>query len=116
MRQMASIRFLVRMMLMTTVLVLLGSGVAVARETPLNPATAPKASIDRFSAPFATLFVRTATNGLPGPNQPIDFDQGPLITQGLSPDGRSVKYYNFDVLPEQAADIFVLFRQGEACR
>ena len=98
---------------MVLVLVLLGSGVAVAAADPLDPNTAPKASIDRFSPPFATLFVRTATNGLPGPNEPIDFDQGPFITQGLAPDGHYVKYYNFDVLPDQAADIYVLIRQGE---
>ena len=80
---------------------------------PLDPQTAPKAMIDRFSPPFATLFDRANVPGLPGPNEPIDFDQGPLITMGLAPDGSHVKYYNFDVLPEQAADIFVLFREGE---
>jgi hypothetical protein len=91
---------------------LMASGAALAQ--PLDPLTAPKASIDRFSAQAGTLFVRDASNGLPGPDQPIDFDQGPFITQGLAPDGRSVKYYNFDVLPTQAADIFVLIRQGES--
>jgi hypothetical protein len=91
---------------------LVGVGAALAQ--PLDPATAPKASIDRFSAEAGTLFVRDAGNGLPGPNQPIDFDQGPFITQGLAPDGRSVKYYNFDVQPETTAPIFALFREGEA--
>jgi hypothetical protein len=57
--------------------------------------------------------VRTAENGLPGPNEPVDFDQGPFITQGLTPDGEVVRYYNFDVQPLVPAPIYVLFRKGE---
>ena len=39
-----------------------------------DPNTAPKASIDRFSAEAGNLFVRDGSNNLPGPNQPINFD------------------------------------------
>jgi hypothetical protein len=89
-----------------------GWGIEAAKAEALDPQTAPKASIDRFSAQAGTLFVRDAANGLPGPNQPIDFDQGPFITQGLGPDGEVVKYYNFDVQPTTAAPIFALFKAG----
>lgn len=80
---------------------------------PRDPNTAPKAVIDRFSQTAGHLMVRTASNGLPGPNQPIDFDQGPFITQGLGPDGQVVRYYNFDVQSTTAAPIYALFYDGE---
>jgi len=80
---------------------------------PLNPDTARKASIDRFSADAGTLFVRDATNGLPAADEPVDFDQVPFITKGFGPGGELIQYYNFDVQPEQTAPIFVLFREGE---
>lgn len=81
--------------------------------TPRNPDTAPIVSIDRFSAGAGVLFVRDASNGLPGPNVAITMDQGPFITQGLGPNGQVVRYYNFDVMPTAPAPIFVLFRDGE---
>ena len=79
-----------------------------------DPQTAPKASIDRFSAAAGMLMVRTPQNGLPAPNQPVDFDQGPFITQGWGPQGQVVRYYNFDVKSTTTAPIFVLFREGES--
>ncbi|MCB0807559.1 MAG: hypothetical protein KDC05_17325, partial [Bacteroidales bacterium] len=78
-----------------------------------NPNTAEKASIDRFSDDAGNLFMRSANPDLPGANVPIDFDQGPFITQGYSPDGTSVRYYNFDVMTTAPAPIYVLFREGE---
>ena len=80
----------------------------------VDPETAPKASIDRFSPEAGHLFVRDEMNGLPGPNQPIDFDNGPFITKGLGPNGELVSYYNFDVQPTESAPIYVLFREGES--
>ena len=71
------------------------------RRAPHDPGPAPRVAVDRFSEEFATLFVRTATNGLPAPNAPIDFDQYPFITHGVGPDGQAVSYYNFDVLPDR---------------
>ena len=38
--------------------------------------------MDRFSEK-AHLQVRTADNKIPGPNEPVDFDTGPFIKQGL---------------------------------
>lgn len=81
---------------------------------PLDPDTAPEAMIDRFSDDAGTLFQRSSNSDLPGPNEPIDFDQGPFITKGLGPDGEMVEYYNFDVMSTQPAPIFVLFRKGES--
>lgn len=74
--------------------------------------TAAKASIDRFSATAGHLMVRTATNGLPEANAPINFDNAPFITQGLDRTGAAVKYYNFDVQPTTPEDIYVFFKSG----
>ncbi len=81
-------------------------------ETPevMEPA---RAVIDRFSPEAGHLMVRDGSGALPGPNEPIDFDQPPFITQGLGPGGQVVQYYNFDVQPIAPAPIYVLFREGE---
>lgn len=86
---------------------------AAAQQRAMDPEMVPRASIDRFSEQAATLFVRTEANGLPGPNEPIDFDRGPFITQGLGPKGERIRYYNFDVMSTTPAPIYVLFREGE---
>jgi hypothetical protein len=84
-------------------------------KTPLDPDSAPKASVDRFSSKAGMLMVRTADNGLPGPNEPVDFDSGePFITKGLGPRGGDVQYYNFDVQPTAPAPIYALFRKGDS--
>lgn len=83
------------------------------REVPKDPTTAPHVAVDRFSQTAGNLFVRTATNALPGPDQPIDMDTGPFITLGLGPEGEHIKYYNFDVQRTTPAPIFVLYRDGE---
>lgn len=83
--------------------------------TPLDPDTAPVVSVDRFSADAGNLMVRTPSNGLPAANAAIDFDSGePFITQGLGPNGETVKYYNFDVQTTTPAPIYALFREGES--
>jgi hypothetical protein len=87
--------------------------VSSVQELAKDPSTAPRVSVDRFSATAGMLFVRTSTNGLPAANAPIDMDAGPFITTGLGPHGEHVKYYNFDVQPAAPAPIFVLFRDGE---
>jgi len=76
--------------------------------TPLDPDTAPKTSIDRFSEDAGTLMVRTESNGLPEANEPINFDSGaPFITKGYGPDGSVVEYYNFDVQSTNSAPIYL---------
>jgi len=78
-----------------------------------DPATAEEVMVDRFSATAGMLMVRDANNGLPGPNEAINFDMGePFITKGLGPNGQMVEYYNFDVQPVQPAPIYVLFKEG----
>ena len=90
------------------------SGTVQTATQPLNPDQAPIAAVDRFSEKAAHLQVRTADNHLPGPNDPVDFDNGPFITQGLSPTtGKPVRYYNFDVQSTTPAPIYVLYREGE---
>lgn len=86
------------------------------QEVALNPETAPKVLVDRFSANAGMLMVRTADNGLPGANVPINFDSGePFITKGLTPDGKMVAYYNFDVQPTQPAPIYLfVYADGSA--
>lgn len=78
-----------------------------------DPNTAPQASIDRFSAAAGHLQVRTSTNGIPAANAPVNFDQGPFITRGLTPAGKVVDYYNFDVQPTTPAPIYVLIKSGQ---
>ncbi len=97
--------------------VLAVSALAIACDDPAapqNPETATRALIDRFSSSAGMLFVRDATNGLPAAGQPVNFDQGPFITQGFGPNGEITQYYNFDVQPTAPAPIYVLFREGES--
>lgn len=96
--------------ILITVFALLISTSGIAQ---VDPDTAMKASVDRFSMEAGTLFVRDSANGLPGPNEPINFDEGPFITLGLGPQGEFISYYNFDVQPTEPAPIYVLFREGE---
>jgi len=93
---------------------LTGSVAAQPAAKPLDPDQAPIAAVDRFSDKAAHLQLRTPDNHLPGPNQPVDFDKGPFITQGLSPaTGKPVRYYNFDVQTTTPAPVYVLYREGE---
>ena len=105
----------IRIAMLFVVASLFASTVAVhAATTPVDPDKAPIASVDRFSDKAAHLQLRTPENHLPGPNQPVDFDSGPFITQGLSPkSGKPVRYYNFDVQTTMPAPLYVLYREGE---
>ncbi|HET9275922.1 MAG TPA: hypothetical protein VFN96_07625 [Gemmatimonadales bacterium] len=79
---------------------------------PIDPATAPRASVDRFSPAASTIFDRTAIPGLPAAGAAIDMDQGPFITHGLGPAGQQVSYYNFDVQPDDPAPFYVFLYEG----
>lgn len=78
-----------------------------------DPTTSPAAFIDRFSSAAGHLQVRTSANGLPAPNIAVNFDQGPFITTGFTPDGKIVQYYNFDVQATVPAPIYA-FIQSDA--
>ncbi|MFC7115040.1 hypothetical protein ACFQH2_08855 [Natronoarchaeum sp. GCM10025703] len=78
----------------------------------MDPDEAPRAAIDRFSESAGTLLVRNDENGLPGPDEPVDFDQEPFITQGFGPDGNTVEYYNFDVQETTPAPIYAFFYEN----
>lgn len=84
---------------------------ATPAPTPRDPNTAEVAFIDRFSPAAGELQVRTSSNGLPGANEPVDFDKAPFITRGLTAAGKVVDYYNFDVQPTAPAPIWVLFKK-----
>ena len=91
-----------------------GAALRTVALKPLDPDQAPVAAVDRFSDKAAHLQLRTPDNHLPGPNEPVDFDTGPFITQGLSPTtGKPVRYYNFDVQGTTPAPVYVLYREGE---
>ena len=79
----------------------------------VDPATAARVAVDRFSPEAGTLMVRDGSNGLPAANTPINYDQAPFITEGLGPAGQMVSYYNFDVQSTTPAPIWVLFRSGD---
>lgn len=83
-------------------------------DAPADPASTTATTIDRFSDAAGTLFRRSENAALPAAGDPIDFDQGPFITDGLGPSGQMVTYYNFDVQSTTPAPIFVLFREGSA--
>ena len=83
-------------------------------DAQVNPDTAQKAGIDRFSSMAGHLFVRDSSSNFPGPNEPITMDQGPFITRGFGPEGQLVTYYNFDTQPTEPAPIYVLVREGES--
>jgi hypothetical protein len=102
-------------LLFTSILIFASSGtIQVSAAKPLDPDQAPIAPVDRFSDKAATIQVRTTDNHLPGPNEPVDFDTGQFITQGLSPStGKPVRYYNFDVQGTTPAPIYVLYHEGE---
>src|SRR5262249_34397736 len=104
-----------RIALLFTVSSLLASSVAAQPAMkPVDPDQAPVAAVDRFSDKAAHLQLRTPENHLPGPNEPVDFDTGPFITQGLSPTtGKPVRYYNFDVQTTTPAPVYVLYSEGE---
>jgi hypothetical protein len=84
-----------------------------AKPSGVNPDTAAKQTVDRFSASAGMLMVRSATNGLPAANAPIDFDKGPFITKGYGPAGTVVEYYNFDVHSTIPAPIYVPMNNGK---
>jgi hypothetical protein len=88
-------------------------------EMPVDPDTAPVASVDRFSDSFGHLFKRSAPifdpanvqPKLPAPNAPIDFD-AMFTVRGVGPQGERVAYYSLDILPRTPSTGYVLLRAG----
>lgn len=78
---------------------------------PSDPDSAPRVAVDRFSDAAGTLHVRSSANDLPGPDDPIDFDEQFLVT-GYGPDGEVVQYYDFDVMPTTPAPIYAFFYEN----
>jgi hypothetical protein len=81
---------------------------------PLDPDTAPRAPVDRFSGEPATLLDRAEVDGLPGPGQPIDLDAAPFLVRGLGPAGERTVHYHLDVQLPTPVLIYVLHHEGAA--
>ena len=75
-----------------------------------DPNTAEKVSVDRFSATAGHLFIRSATNGFPAANAPVDFD-AMFTSNGFAPDGTLASYYNFDAQLSVPDNIYVFFKK-----
>lgn len=80
---------------------------------PLDPDTAPRVTVDRFSRPAATLLDRATVAGLPGPDEPIAFDAPPFLFRGLGPAGERTIHYHLDVHRRDPINIYVLHHDGE---
>jgi hypothetical protein len=112
---------IVRTALIIAALLALNSQPVKAASQPVDPAKAPIAAVDRFSDSAGTLLRRSADNHLPGPNEPIDFDNPPsgLIPSdnfdvwGFSPAGEPALYYHLDVQSTTPAPVYILYREGE---
>lgn len=90
-----------------------GGGSGSLPDTPVDPDSAQKVAVDRFSDAAGHLQKRSDSPSLPAANAPVDFDSGPFITQGFGPQGEIIKYYNFDVQPKVPAPIYVLMKAGK---
>jgi hypothetical protein len=100
-------------LLFTGILIATNSGAARAALQPADPDHAQIVAVDRFSDKAGTLLRRSIDRQLPGPNQPIDFDNPELSTLGLSPKGGSILYYDLDVQSTTPAPVYILYREGE---
>lgn len=80
--------------------------------TPTSSGGPGPVIVDRFSDAAGHLMKRSGNAALPPPGAPIDFDRPPFITQGLGPDGKPVRYYNFDVQPDVPAPLYRITRAG----
>lgn len=80
---------------------------------PMDPDRAEQVRVDRFSDSAGHLQKRSDSPALPAPNEAVNFDEGPFITEGFGPGGEIIKYYNFDVQPTEPAPIYVPMRNGK---
>lgn len=81
---------------------------------PVDPDTAPRVAVDRFSGDLAHFFSRERDPTLPAANEPIDLDRAPFFSRGFGPLGEAVACYNLDAVSASPIPIYVLFREGES--
>lgn len=101
---------------MRTMAIVLGVAAAVGCTEPergVDPETAERAPIDRFSDGAGTRLRRSGDATLPGPNVAIDVDAR-FAMVGLGPAGERVTVYEFDVQPREPAPIYVFFKPGRS--
>jgi hypothetical protein len=100
-------------LLFSGILIAASSGAAQAALQPQDPDQAPIAKVDRFSDMAGTLLRRSTDKGLPGPNEPIDFDTPPFNVLGFSPAGEPALYYHLDVQSTTPAPVYTLYHEDE---
>ncbi len=81
-------------------------------QEPLAPDDASELIVDRFSPEAGRLYVRRQDNTLPGPGEPVDFDEL-FLGQGLGPEGKPVRYYDLDLRSQVPGKMYVLLHDGE---
>jgi hypothetical protein len=87
-------------------LLILAAGCSASDE-PRDPATAPRAVIDRFNVRSGSLYNRPGDPVHPDPNEPIPFDTL-YLEQAFGPNGEIVRYYVFDAKRATPAPIYFL--------
>ncbi len=93
-----------RLALIALVLSQAGTVASLAAPPPSRPSSsepdfglsAPLAAVDRFSDAAAVRLRRSAVPGLPGPNQPIDFDRPPFARAVQLANGTARTCYDLD--------------------
>jgi hypothetical protein len=92
----------------------LSAQVGALQITARFPAYVPRAAIDRFSDAAGLMFRRSDDPGLPGPDQPVDFDHPRFLQRGFGPNGEALRFYIFDARSTAPAPVYVLVdRIGE---
>ena len=71
------------------------------------PGYVPIAAIDRFSDSAGRFFKRSVESRLPGPDEPIDFDED-FLHRAIGPNGEVIEFYHFDVRPTAPAAVYQL--------
>ena len=69
--------------------------------------------VDRFSDAAGTFFRRSEVSDLPGPGEPVDFDEERFLLRGVGPNGGPVEFYHFDVCTPVPAVAYVLVDRRE---
>lgn len=88
-------------------LLILAAGCSASDDEPRDPATAPRAVIDRFNIRSGSLYNRPGDPVHPDPNEPIPFDTL-YLEQAFGPNGEIVRYYVFDARRAMPAPLYIL--------
>ena len=73
----------------------------------------PIAQIDRFSDQAGYIFRRSERPDLPGPGEPIDFDEDRFFFRGFGPDGERIQFYNFDIRSPVPPPVYIFVNRRD---